>query len=334
MASPIAGFADDGCGCDDSAGVFTFSCDGEEPGAACVSLNEPADPDGWGDNFLCSASDLGFRWSTEGPIEGMRCVNVTEPADAHAADWENDYACLPADSPYELAWSGHDPFPGWDCVRWNEIHDPGTWNDNYLCSRRAYCFSGGGLTFCSNGPPEDETLTCVSLEEPEDPDSWHDNVLCAAMDLGIVWSAAGPVGGMRCTLVDEPGEPEAHSWADNYVCLPDDSPYELTWSSEGPIDGSACVRFYESADLEEGWGDNYMCVGAATIEEPDAGPVAGDAGMVADASLAAADAGDPSGGLIGTCACRASAGAGSGPSRAPWLAFLLGLTILARRRRP
>ncbi|MCB9594253.1 MAG: D-alanyl-D-alanine carboxypeptidase family protein [Sandaracinaceae bacterium] len=334
MASPIAGFANDGCGCDDTAGPFTFSCDGEETGATCVSLDEPADPDGWDDNFLCSETDLGFRWSTDGPIDGMRCVNVTESADAHAADWADDYACLPEDSPYELAWSGHDPIAGWDCVRWNETDDPGTWNDNYLCSRRVHCFSAGGLTFCGNGPPDDEALTCVSLESAEDPDTWHDNVLCAAMDLGIVWSTEGPVDGMRCTLVDEPGEPAEQSWDDNYLCLPDDSPYELTWSSEGAIDGVACVRFYESADLDEGWGDNYLCIGAAPEEMPDAGPPLLDGGVTGfDAALASTDAGDSTGSLSGSCACRASGPGGSDRAPPPWLAALLGLAVVWRRGR-
>ncbi len=77
-ATPTAGFVYDGCSCDDTAGQFTFSCDGVNAGAHCVSINEPGDPDGWANDYLCTDTDVGFQWSYSGPIDGMRCTNVTE----------------------------------------------------------------------------------------------------------------------------------------------------------------------------------------------------------------------------------------------------------------
>ena len=74
------------------------------------------------------------------------------------------------------------------------------------------------------------------------------------------WSYAGPIAGMRCTQIREPSEPFWHTWNDNYLCLPSDSPYQLSWHYAGisNVRGSSCVRWLERADPHT-WHDNYLC---------------------------------------------------------------------------
>ena len=335
MASPIAGFADDGCGppppppsCDDTAGGFTFSCDGVEPDQTCVSVNEPDDPDSWSDNYLCAATDVGLVFSTPGPVDGMRCANLHESADAHADSWADDYACVPEDSTLDLAWSNAGPIDGYDCVRWNETADPGTWSDNYLCVRPAHCTSAGDFTFCNDGPADG--MACTAVNEPEDPDSWDDNYFCSAADIGMLWSHVGALVGMNCTAVTASDDTETDTWTDNYLCLPTDAPYDVLWSESGPVAGMDCVRWYEPAESEaQGRTDDYLCLAPASTDT-DAGV---DAGAISSAD-AHVDGGDPSSiAMSGGCACRAAPGRSG-----PWAPLACGLTLLglvgsrARRR--
>lgn len=349
-ASPIAGFANDGCApvsCDRTAGRFTFSCDGPNSGAHCVSLNVPGDPDSWADNYLCSAADEGFAWSTTGPIAGMRCVSVTESADPHASAWANVHACAPAQAPYELRWSSSGAVAGWDCVHFNEAADPGTWTDNFLCARAVSRFENGDFAFSASGTLSD--MTCESVNEPSDPHTWSDNFFCSRRPVGMVWSHDGPIDGMRCTLVNEPADAQAAAWMDNYLCLPEDSPYLFTWSSSGPLSGQTCVRWYEAADLAGTWHDNYLCVSDAPT--PDAGVALPDAALFTDdAAFFAADAGvltrdaartldagsdrevpREGGGIASNCGCRVTR---SSPPSPAWFALgALGLLVARRRRR-
>ena len=100
----------------------------------CVNVNEPADPDAWGDNYLCSRRDYGLRFSYAGPIAGMHCVNMNEPEDPDT--WADNYICT-----YQnigLRWEFAGPRPGWNCLQINEPAEPyeEAWHDNYLCMRR------------------------------------------------------------------------------------------------------------------------------------------------------------------------------------------------------
>lgn len=117
--------------CRTSAGPLSWSCDGPIAGQECVAITEPADPNGWTDNYLCSVIPMGLRWSHAGPLAGMRCTQVNEAADPHG--WDNNYLCLPSDSPYVLHWSVAGPIPGRVCHAWVEPSDPHTWTDNHLC---------------------------------------------------------------------------------------------------------------------------------------------------------------------------------------------------------
>jgi len=120
-------------------------------------------------------------------------------------------------------------------------------------------------------------LTCTQISEPSDPDSWSDNYLCAEQDVGLQWSNAGPIAGMRCIAVTEPADPNA--WSDNYLCVPPDSPYVFTWSAAGKPAGD-CVRFHEPQDPHT-WDDNYLCW---TIQEPGGAGGASGGGAAGDSS--------------------------------------------------
>lgn len=118
--------------------------------------------------------------------------------------------------------------------------------------------NGGGaqLSWSSAGPLPG--LVCTQILEAADPDTWNDNYLCANGDFGIRWNSAGPLAGMRCTQIFEQAEPPEHTWLDNYLCVPENSPLQFAWSQAGPIGGKTCVQWFEAADPHT-WGDNYLC---------------------------------------------------------------------------
>lgn len=255
------------CSCDRSAGGLTFSCDGPNAGKKCVKIAEPADPDKWSDNHLCSDTDLGLAWSHAGPIAGKDCTKVDEPAETNAAAWADNFVCIAKDAPVRLAWSSAGPIAGQACVQFNETADKDSWHDNHLCVTPRTRFEGGGFTFSYAGPVTGKT--CINVDEPSDSNEWKDNYLCTEADIGMKWSHAGPIAGMRCTNVADAAEHAAGDWADNFLCVPNDYPAKLTWASAGPIAGLECVRWYEPADLEGSWGDNHLCV---TPPEPPVAP--------------------------------------------------------------
>jgi hypothetical protein len=103
-------------------------------GKSCVNVNEPSDPDTWSDNFFCTDRDVGMRWSYAGPIAGMTCTNVAESAEARAAEWADNFLCVPLEAPVRFSWSSAGPIAGRTCVRWFEHADTSaTWLDNWMC---------------------------------------------------------------------------------------------------------------------------------------------------------------------------------------------------------
>lgn len=323
------------CGCDRAAGGVTFSCDGANAGKTCVSINEPADPDSWADNFLCTDSDIGLKWSSSGPIPGMRCTNVTETSDSHAAAWADNYACVPSDSEFVLSWSSAGALPGQSCVQFNEVADPQSWGDNFLCVAPTHEFSAGGFTFSGAGPTA--TGVCVNVDEPSDPDTWTDNFFCSAVDVGMKWSHGGTIAGMRCTNVTESADKSATAWADNFLCVPQDAPYTFTWSPAGRLPNQDCVRWYEAAEVGGSWGDNYLCVTAlAKMPGADGGTEGAGGGGWVDGGVGGSSPGyQPDGNNASAdeasgCSVRAAPSPSYG--LAP-LAFFTAVGALVRRRR-
>jgi hypothetical protein len=110
--------------------TFSWSAAGPIAGMICVQIVEPADPDSWNDNFLCTPRDFGLRWSAAGPIAGMTCTSLNEIADPYT--WVDNFLCAPVD--YGLRWSSGGAIPGMRCTQLLEPSDPNTWNDNFLCA--------------------------------------------------------------------------------------------------------------------------------------------------------------------------------------------------------
>jgi PKD repeat protein len=109
-----------------------------------------------------------------------------------------------------------------------------------------------------DAPSLEEKQSCILMNEPNDPDTWADNYLCSFEDVGLQWSYAGPIAGMRCTQINEPEEPEAQGWNDNYLCVPESAPLEFRWSAAGKIEKMSCLPIREPVD-RNGWKNNYLC---------------------------------------------------------------------------
>jgi hypothetical protein len=294
--------------CDHTVGEFTFSCDGPQAGLTCVNVNEPGDPNSWSDNHFCSQHDLGMKWSSNGAIDGMVCTKVFESVGPAPKSWADNFLCVPPQTPYAFAYSSAGPIAGQSCVRWNEPLSP-SWDDNHVCFTHVSDFAAGDFTFSADGPQAGQT--CVNVDEPADPDTWSDNHFCSKDDIGMKWSSNGTLAGMRCTRVGEAAEAKAAEWADNFLCVPKDSPYTFTWSSAGPLADKTCVRWFDHAETSATWWDNWMCVTKAAPTPP-----AGQGGAAGSgASGAPTDTAGSSGAPTGTAG---SGGAGAAGSVGDW----------------
>ncbi|HEV8717435.1 MAG TPA: PKD domain-containing protein [Candidatus Binatia bacterium] len=121
----------------------------------------------------------------------------------------------------------------------------------------------GKIAWSTEGPLGG--MHCVQVSEPADPAPWDNDYLCSYLDVGFKWSSAGPITGMRCTQITEPAEPAEHGWTDNYLCVPESSPLELTWSNAGPVAGKKCLRIGASRD-RHGWKNNALCYSVSSID--------------------------------------------------------------------
>ena len=45
----------------------------------------------------------------------------------------------------------------------------------------------------------------------------------------------GPIAGMRCTRINENAGQSSGKWTTTYLCVPQDSPYLIEFSNNGPI---------------------------------------------------------------------------------------------------
>jgi SAM-dependent methyltransferase len=129
--------------------VLRWSFDKWIPGMFCTKVDEPIDPHGWDDNFLCSTRDLGLRWSSLGPVSGMVCTQFEETSDPDG--WGDNYLCAPQD--YGFKWSMKGTIKGMQCLQITEPYDPHTWKDNFLCWPAA----GASPLNAVVSPPQDPT---------------------------------------------------------------------------------------------------------------------------------------------------------------------------------
>jgi hypothetical protein len=99
-----------------------------------------------------------------------------------------------------------------------------------------------------------------------------------------VWSHAGNPSSsgesLRCTQILEPGEPDSHTWKDNYLCVPTSSTLQMAWTyyagnpdrdneqAKDVGEGRASIAYLKSHgypactlwNATPGWEDNYLCL--------------------------------------------------------------------------
>ncbi len=113
-------------------------------------------------------------------------------------------------------------------------------------------------------------MTCTQVREPAKSASygWNNNYFCASRDLGIRYSDAGPIPGMRCTGLSKPDDRSA--WWNNYLCVPTTSPWTFHWahSAATALDhfyrkGRDCLVWTEPSDPKwkaPGASPGYLCM--------------------------------------------------------------------------
>ncbi|MDP1918104.1 MAG: M15 family metallopeptidase [Myxococcales bacterium] len=309
--------------CDRTAGPFTFSCDGPQSGQTCVNLADPGETHSWSDNYLCTAANLGLRYSWKDPIAEMNCVNTAEPAEENPDVWADNFFCAPKQTPWRFSWSSAGALANRTCVHWNEPTDRFSWSDNFLCAEPVMSFSNAGFTFSMSGPAAGH---CVNVVEPADPDMWNDNFFCSDVDVGMRWSNAGPIAGMRCENVAEGAEARAAIWADNWLCVPEFSSTRFRWSSAGPIAGLPCVRWFEHSETSTTWLDNWMCIDSVPLPLQTSAQV-----RFSFPTVTAPGSSTPGG--TGEVELESIEAVSGGCTAAPLSFPLLGVMVLALRRR-
>ena len=110
-------------------------------------------------------------------------------------------------------WSPNGAVPGMTCTQWQELADPHSWGDNFLCTTR-----NEDIRWSADGPIAG--MRCTQIYESQDP-HFKNNYLCVPneSELNFVWSESGNMADMYCVRTDEPKD--KHSWDDNYLCWSD-----------------------------------------------------------------------------------------------------------------
>jgi len=75
------------------------------------------------------------------------------------------------------------------------------------------------------------------------------------------WSINGIIDGMRCVQLWEPETPEYDSI---YLCVPESSPLRFSWSHDGPLENTECMR-WTTRKFHQFWNNNYLCKDACTV---------------------------------------------------------------------
>ena len=80
-----------------------------------------------------------------GEIEGKRCTHISDPT--FGKYWQNNFLCVPKDSPYHFVWSFRGPVKSKDlaCLRMGIPDGPAEWTDNYLCAKQTELEKAGDL---------------------------------------------------------------------------------------------------------------------------------------------------------------------------------------------
>ena len=136
--------------------VFSFDSTTSLSGMTCTKIYDPGQSNGWGDNFLCTNTNVGFKFSYNGTIPNMKCLNMREGGNSA---WNDNYLCWDPNSKYDFKWSDSgvpQGVPPEMAVRIFEPSSPSYWRDNYLGvippADSSKCTTFNGYKLCENDP--------------------------------------------------------------------------------------------------------------------------------------------------------------------------------------
>ena len=165
--------------------------------------------------------------------------------------------------PRDFKWSNHGVPRGYYCDRiWEAANPPKhTWKDNFFCWRNNK--ADPGIRFNMNGKSFSNCLSDGRDRKLQITSTIQETVYAKNQTVFFTSSHfAGRVPNSKCVQILEPADP--HTWRDNYLCVPPNSPYHFTWVySNGQRDrerrsGKTCIQWIEPADPHT-WRDNYLC---------------------------------------------------------------------------
>lgn len=135
--------------------VWTWSGTSSLSGMTCTQVMDSGLRNGWGDNYLCTNTNVGFKFSENGPIQGLKCLNMTEPS---YRVWNDNYLCWNPESGYDFNWSSRGIPPGIPAELSLHVKEVATspWDDNYLGiippADKSKCATYNGYKLCENDP--------------------------------------------------------------------------------------------------------------------------------------------------------------------------------------
>eukprot|EP01114_Cavostelium_apophysatum_P017334 TRINITY_DN5127_c0_g1_i2.p1 TRINITY_DN5127_c0_g1~~TRINITY_DN5127_c0_g1_i2.p1 ORF type:complete len:623 (-),score=111.70 TRINITY_DN5127_c0_g1_i2:37-1749(-) len=128
---------DRSCSAPPPATIFQYSYNGLIDGLNCINIFESLDAV-TSNNYLCSNADLtGWQFATAGPVAGKRCSKWNEPADPDT--WNDNFLCTPTSAiEVSFANVDQDPIvtnPSFNCISVNDPSQPPAqgWADNHFC---------------------------------------------------------------------------------------------------------------------------------------------------------------------------------------------------------
>jgi len=153
--------------------------------------------------------------------------------------------CVPNDTPYRFEWSCDGDLSGTSCINWNDP-DNSIFDNCHLCLAQdegRYPTYPDDFTFSHGAKP----MSYECLDIVENSRGWGTNYFCWKDDSRFVEpgfsffrSGGIPSSGARCTLLENPADGK---WSDNYLCVPNDTPYRFEWSCDGDLSGTSCINW-------------------------------------------------------------------------------------------
>ncbi|XP_032223331.2 SCO-spondin isoform X3 [Nematostella vectensis] len=277
---------------------------------SCIQVNEPEDPNSWGNNFLCKRKGkmpIGLVWSHTGRIDGMSCVKAEAPSKSNRYGWNNNYFCWPSDSVYKFTWMTEIPpiTKRRSCLKLTEPRDRvwsrerhylcgekdespldghwSDWSEWSRCSRQC----GGGvhrrIRDCNNPRPAYGGKYCEGLA--------YETGQCGMKSCGtwpifpddfVYKEFIFPPDDMICLRTYE--RFDYFTWGRYLFCSPDDKKDPLfDWSDSGPLPGMKCTRIYNPVESRfnlKTWDNNFLCTpknSPYNLEWSRTGPIEGQA---------------------------------------------------------